>query len=87
MALPSITASEALLVAREPPCASSPAHGGSRRWTRASCAEESPHEVQRNVLEHRQRSGDAPGAAETSRSWAKISDSGYPGDPYRLADT
>lgn len=87
MALPRITASEALRVAREPLRACSPAHNGSRRWTRASCAEESPHEVQCSVPEHRQRSGEAPGAAETSRSWAKISESGYPGDPYRLEDT
>ena len=61
--------------------AAAPGCGRGRR------APESPHGVQCTVLEHRQRSGEAPDAAETSRSWARTSECGYPGDPHRLSDT
>lgn len=66
-----ITASEALLVAREPLYAGSPAHTGSQLWTRAPHAEEPPHKVLYNALAR----GWAPSAAETfRRSWSKTSE-------------
>lgn len=61
-------------------CAGSPAHTSSQPWT-ASCVEELPLKELLNVLaEGRGVSGEAPGAAETSRSWAELTESGYSED-------